>query len=186
MNFPTAMKTVIKKSFTTKGRATPSEYWWWQLFFILLYFISTYSLISSKILKLQIHNNILSFLFNVLYLLTALFFIPTISVSIRRMHDVGKNGGWSLLYAIPAFLVLLPIIGLAMSFLHIDIILLPLAYVIFYIFSGVNLKNLAFLDALVLSSIIIFWLFSMAQSQPHDNQYGSNPNAQTDEIENKE
>ncbi|MBO4575672.1 MAG: DUF805 domain-containing protein [Neisseriaceae bacterium] len=189
MNFPTAIKTVIKKSFTKKGRATPSEYWWWQLFFILLYFISTYSLINSKILKLQIHNNTLSFLFNILYLLTALFFIPTISVSIRRMHDVGKNGWWSLLYAIPAFLILLRIIGLAMSFLHIEIILLPLSYAIFYIFSivfGGNLKNLAFLDFFVWFPIIIFWLLCVPESQPHDNQYGSNPNAQADTIEDKE
>lgn len=69
-----------------KGRARRREFW----HFFLANFI-TYLVLSVVEVELGIAY----------YLTTAFLvfiFIPTISVTVRRFHDLGKSGKWALLY----------------------------------------------------------------------------------------
>ena len=86
MDFMTAVSTCFKKYATFSGRARRSEYWY---FFLFSCVVST---ALSLIFKTQ---TLPSALFSLLTLM------PTLAVSWRRMHDIGKAGAWSLIMLIP-------------------------------------------------------------------------------------
>ncbi len=68
------------------GRATRPEFWW---FIAFIFLVDVLSAILDGILGIGFISS-LSFL---------VLLLPTISVSVRRMHDVGKSG-WFLLVPI--------------------------------------------------------------------------------------
>lgn len=83
MKFMDAVKTCFTKYIDVNGRASRSEYWWFVLFIFIVNFVAY--LISPK-----------------LYTVTALiFFCPSISVMVRRLHDDDMSGWWALLCLIP-------------------------------------------------------------------------------------
>ena len=103
ISFSVAVKNGFKKAFDFKGCATRAEYWWWQLFCLLIRLpfalLLSYLLVSNlKFDPLAIHI--------ILLLIEALLFIPSLSVLIRRLHDVGQS--WTLL-----LWCFIPILGIA-------------------------------------------------------------------------
>ena len=92
MIFKEAIDSVlIKNYFTFKGRATRSEYWWFVLF-------SSVSMMVASIFEVIVVGTFQGERFdpdNFYPYLTLLYicflFIPTLSVSVRRFHDVGKT-----------------------------------------------------------------------------------------------
>ena len=86
-----------KKAFDFKGRSTRSEYWWAYLANIIIYFLLAILVgISSAI------DETLGLLFNLIYVLYSLGqFIPSISIIIRRVRDVGKGWQWIFINLIP-------------------------------------------------------------------------------------
>ena len=88
------------KSFEFKGRSTRSEYWWAYLANIIIYFLLAIFIgISSAI------NETLGLFFNLIYILYSVGqFIPSISICIRRVRDMGKSWQW-------IFINLIPIVG---------------------------------------------------------------------------
>jgi uncharacterized membrane protein YhaH (DUF805 family) len=81
-----------------QGRASRSAFWWWVLFQIIVESV-------AAILDYAIFSNL-----GVFYGLTALaLLLPSLSVSIRRLHDTDRTGWWLLIYLIPVigFIVLL-------------------------------------------------------------------------------
>lgn len=90
VSFGKAITLYFKNYVNFKGRASKSEYWWVILFNMiinaLLYIISY---------NLPILGDALS------SLTTAAFLIPSISLSIRRLHDVGKKGTYCFMGLIP-------------------------------------------------------------------------------------
>ena len=92
----------LKNYANFSGRARRKEYW----FFILVQFgvILIASVIDSIIFKKP----------SVLYMLTALaLFIPSLAVSVRRLHDIGKSGWWYLICLIPLIGAILLIVWFA-------------------------------------------------------------------------
>ena len=82
---------VLKKYSVFEGRAGRKEFWMFVLFNIVI----------SAVLALV--DNVLGLYFlNALYALLVL--IPSLAVSVRRLHDIGRSGWWNLI-------VLLPLIG---------------------------------------------------------------------------
>ena len=74
MSFTESVKTVLFQKYATfKGRASRSEYWWFALFMFLTGFIGLVSEIVNGIISL-------------------LILIPSISVGVRRLHDINKSG----------------------------------------------------------------------------------------------
>ena len=93
---------VLKKYAVFNGRARRKEYWMFTLFniiFAILAVILDY-LLGTTIIELGTGIEGLGYgLFYILYALAVL--IPGLAVSVRRLHDIGKNGWMLLLYLIP-------------------------------------------------------------------------------------
>lgn len=85
--------TVLKNYAVFKGRSGRAEFWYFVLFNFI---VSVVLSIISSIIGDQ--KNILGNLYSLAV------FVPSLAVSMRRLHDIGKSGWWTLLG-------LLPIIG---------------------------------------------------------------------------
>ena len=76
-----------------KGRANQSEFWYFELFYLLIgtifYFIDVSYLGYDPLDKTSI--GVLQPIFGLLVL------IPSLSLTVRRLHDVNKNG-WNILW----------------------------------------------------------------------------------------
>lgn len=91
MGFVDAVKSVFTHYVTFSGRARRSEYWYFYLFTIL---------VSAAISVLSLMSEDLGSIVNRVYTLAV--FLPTLAVTIRRLHDVGKSG-WNLLWILTGF-----------------------------------------------------------------------------------
>lgn len=74
----------LKKYADFKGRARRSEYWYFVLFVFIIAIVVG---ILSVLIKLPILYTI--FILSII--------VPGIAVAVRRMHDVGKSGWYSLI-----------------------------------------------------------------------------------------
>jgi len=83
MTFTESIQTCFKKYAEFNGRATRSEFWWWVLFTFL--FSAFLQLLSQKL------GSIFSLA----------VFLPSIAVTSRRLHDIGRSGWWQLIGLIP-------------------------------------------------------------------------------------
>ena len=100
MGFVDALTTVFRNRCYLFGRASRSEYWWSDVISIALQIIGIVGAIALGSI-----NESLGVLFG-LVAFAGIFalLIPSLSVSVRRLHDTGKSG-WMLL------IILIPCIG---------------------------------------------------------------------------
>ena len=106
MNFIQSLSTCMRKYVTFSGRATRSEFWWFYLFTVLVNLAATLQISSfvSFLLESQdmtAHESTY-FLNNffVLYLSTItslILLLPSVAVTSRRLHDIGRSGWWILI-----------------------------------------------------------------------------------------
>ena len=92
--FYTAIKSCFLKYSTFKGRATRSEYWLWVLFTAIagILFVILDNILGTLIItKAGEPLGILNLIFRISVLL------PSIAVSVRRLHDVNRSGWWILI-----------------------------------------------------------------------------------------
>ena len=89
MTFTQAIQSVFSQYATFSGRARRSEYW----FFVLFNYV-----ISAALGFLGRYMFLFSILSG-LYSLAVL--IPSLAVTWRRLHDIGKGGGWYLFILVP-------------------------------------------------------------------------------------
>ena len=85
----------LKRYATFSGRSQRAEYWYFTLFYIVGIFILTIIDMMIGTFNEAAGIGILSgsFLFS--------HFIPSLAVSIRRLHDINKTGWWYLINIIP-------------------------------------------------------------------------------------
>ena len=90
---------VLKKYAEFNGRARRKEYW----MFVLFNTIVAFSIVLLGLILSGISNNdsILSIFIGVYVLYLLAVIIPSISVGVRRLHDIGKSGWWMLISFIP-------------------------------------------------------------------------------------
>lgn len=82
-------KKVIKNTFNYQGRARRKEYWY-------------YILIASIIILIGFTlDGILDTPDTLSGLAGFILFFPSLAVTIRRLHDIGRSGWWYLVSAIP-------------------------------------------------------------------------------------
>ena len=79
------------------GRARRSEYWYFALFNVLISIIITVVLTWIEVLAGG--SGLIAL--GVSYAYNLAVAIPTLAVSVRRLHDVGKSGWFYLIYFIP-------------------------------------------------------------------------------------
>lgn len=84
-DFVGAIKTCISKYVDFNGRAGRPEFWWWTLLVFLL-------------------TGVLAFQPWVSSILSAAVLLPNLAVTWRRLHDIGKAGGYF-------FIGLIPVVG---------------------------------------------------------------------------
>ena len=84
---------VLKKYAVFQGRARRKEYWYFSLFNLIFILLLTWidALSNSN------PNDVGPL--PLIYLLAML--IPSLAVTVRRLHDINKSGWWILLYFIP-------------------------------------------------------------------------------------
>ena len=73
-----------------KGRARRSEYWWFQLFLVILMIV--FMAVDTMVLNYTLDDTFTPLL-SVFEVLT---FLPALSVTTRRLHDVGMSGWYQL------------------------------------------------------------------------------------------
>ena len=96
MSFFDAVASAFRRYFDFSSRSSRSEFWWFFLFCVLLYLL-TFSLTINELGQLD-ENNPEDFLSKALTSWFGLAFIftliPSISVSVRRFHDINMSGWW--------------------------------------------------------------------------------------------
>lgn len=91
MGFISVYTSTLKRYVDFKGRSNRAEFWT---------FILINSIISAILVKLvgfasPMAGQVVSGIFSLLVLM------PTIGVAVRRMHDLGKGGGWVCITFVP-------------------------------------------------------------------------------------
>ena len=90
MNFKNAIKTCLKDKYANfKGRASRSEFWFFYLFLAIGYAIS----ISTIFISIKLFIGTIS-------IFALAMIIPSIAVTVRRLHDINKSG-WFILLPLP-------------------------------------------------------------------------------------
>lgn len=173
-NFWQQFKVALKKIFIMRGRATRMEYWG---FYIFIYIFSICISIPLSVIQviLMTESQALNYgehfleanfwsspagtLQLIQFAFSFLLYIPTISVGVRRLHDIGRSGWWMwAMYLLPV-LTIIPIIGLINKSINIPTGL-------------ITTLILAFISFAV--SIVVL-IFMLTDSQKGRNKYGASP-----------
>ena len=102
LSLPTAVATCFSKYTTFSGRAPRSEYWWFYLFGLIC---ALAGLVVDVGLGVPIVDGRGEFTGGpVFWLVILALFLPYLSVSIRRMHDIDRSGWW-------VFIPIIPVVG---------------------------------------------------------------------------
>ena len=135
---------VMRNYVQFNGRARRKEYWMFTLFNTLFYFLAT---IIDGALGLVAGLSIIYYL---------VVLIPSLSVAVRRLHDVGKSGWFLLLGVVASF------IGGSLLFIF------P---------TNVGVATVAGGLMGIMSIIFGIWIFILfcSNSKPGENKYGPNP-----------
>ncbi|MPY71564.1 MAG: DUF805 domain-containing protein [Alphaproteobacteria bacterium] len=93
MGFGGAVAAVFRHYAQFSGRSRRAEYWYFYLFCVL---VSIGLDILSRVLA---PADLLAQLVQLIFALATL--IPSISVGVRRLHDIDRTGWWMLLWLVP-------------------------------------------------------------------------------------
>jgi uncharacterized membrane protein YhaH (DUF805 family) len=92
MDISEAVKTVLQRKYADfNGRAARPEFWWFLLFNVIV-------LAILSVVDAVVFGSGKQFL-AILYDLAVL--IPSLAVSVRRLHDKDKSGWWVLIALVP-------------------------------------------------------------------------------------
>jgi uncharacterized membrane protein YhaH (DUF805 family) len=93
--------TPFKKFANFRGRASRAEYWGFYFVNTALFILIALAYETFKIQLLQI--NLFPFLVVSSFIYGCLMLIPSISLNVRRLHDIGLSGWYIVCYIIPIF-----------------------------------------------------------------------------------
>ena len=154
MGFNEAVKTCFAKYLVLEGRAGRAEFWWFLLAVILAGALAS---VLDALAYDTAPDDI--GLVGILVLLVTL--IPSVTVTVRRLHDTGRSGYWYVLFLCAPILMIL---------LSIPMILLSEVFSL----EAIGALGLLFLFSL-LALFIWFICWMAAPSEPRANRYGPNP-----------
>jgi len=87
--------TALKNYAVFSGRARRAEYWYFALFYLIFYAVAAIVDVMTGSFDRASGIGICT------GILTLAFLIPSLSVSVRRLHDTGRTGWWLLIAFIP-------------------------------------------------------------------------------------
>lgn len=168
-------KVALKKSFVMRGRATRMEYWGFYIFCYVINMIVTMPLYVLQLLAMtpkqlssedELYYLEASFWSSpagviqiIIFGVSLVFAIPSITAAVRRLHDIGKSGWWFAAVYIAPLLSLVPLIMIVDNPHNIA---LPLILVLICLGATV-----------VLGIMLLVYLFT--DSQKGRNRYGASP-----------
>ena len=142
-----------KHYFDFKGRARRSEFWMFiGVNCMIQYCLSVFNIIGNNI------NTTAQLVVAIIYILYSLaVFIPSVAVTVRRLHDIGESGWWFVIYILLAvvFAFILGVLSINPNTFFAKIVVI---YAII----------------LLITSLLLYAIM-LKDSQPGDNQWGSNP-----------
>ncbi len=94
MNMSEAVKSVFNNYATFTGRSARSEYWFFVLFTIII--SAVLAVVDVAVFRSRMGG---VGVLGAIWSLAAL--IPSLAVSVRRLHDMAKSGWWLLIAFIP-------------------------------------------------------------------------------------
>jgi uncharacterized membrane protein YhaH (DUF805 family) len=114
MGFSEAIGLGYRQYFRLRGRATRPEYWYFILFITLSNIGGQVFLLMSKHPALGVGLRLVLDLISLVFSLTALSAsIPAAVLQVRRLHDIGRSGWWTLLQlAVLVFGLAILVVGL--------------------------------------------------------------------------
>jgi len=98
--------TVVKKYAVFQGRARRAEYWYYALFYTLFYILLIIIDYAAVLMITESNSLLLRWIRFLCVLIYLAFFLPSLGVLVRRLHDVDRRGWWCLV----------PIYGLVLLF----------------------------------------------------------------------
>ncbi len=161
MNFNDSVKSVFNNYSNFKGRARRSEYWWFVLFTVIVNFV------------LSMLPSIVGNLFSVA------IFIPSLAVLIRRLHDTGKSGWFSLIIYLPLF-IFIGFFVYVFSKVGLENLKNPDPEIIKNAIGSNSLMFLGLFGILFLIAAIYMLVLLCTDSQSGENEYGANPKTPID------
>jgi uncharacterized membrane protein YhaH (DUF805 family) len=93
MNLAGAIESGFRRYVDFNGRSSRSEYWYWTLFTAIFGFVLGF---FRGILVAVAHGETSTSMaiLVVSYLVDLAFFLPSLAVFVRRMHDTNRSGWW--------------------------------------------------------------------------------------------
>jgi len=86
----------LKKYADFGGRASRSEFW------VFLLFVTTITVAAHYVDRMEGRDVTMAMNMGIVELsMTLLFLLPTISAGVRRLHDTGRSGWWTMLIYLP-------------------------------------------------------------------------------------
>lgn len=164
MPFPDAIKSCLRQYVGFAGRATRAEYWWWVLGIVVMH-----------ILLSTLDGIIFGFEPDSVRLLDPVFglatLLPSLAVTARRLHDIGRTGWWQLAWIVLGILGVIPLV--------VAVVLAFLGGVSWAAAIGQALVGLVISLAIWIGLVVwqIWWLASQGQAGP--NRHGADPRALT-------
>jgi uncharacterized membrane protein YhaH (DUF805 family) len=105
ISFGGAIARGFKKYATFTGRASRSEYWWWALFTFVVYLVLGLITFAIGTATSRDGGRTPGLLAIPLIIVFAVFFlgiiVPTLALTVRRLHDAGYSGLFALLLLLP-------------------------------------------------------------------------------------
>ncbi|MEA3492424.1 MAG: DUF805 domain-containing protein [Campylobacterota bacterium] len=109
------METIKQRYAQFDGRASRSEFWYFALFSLIISIALgildgvlgtaySYEVVTNTIATATVESTEMTVTQTIGYMQTLyslLILIPSIAVSIRRLHDIGKSGWWLLIAIVP-------------------------------------------------------------------------------------
>lgn len=139
MTFTESIKVCFQKYIDFSGRASRSEYWWFFLFTLIVRVATFWIPFLGAVIALAL-------------------LLPSLTVTVRRLHDTNRTGWW----------VLLPI-GLALGGAVAGVVLT---------FAGLTALGIALVALGSIVGFVVLVVFLVQPGDPNENQYGLNPQPQ--------
>ena len=90
-----AYKTVVFENYANfNGRAARPEYWWFALASLIIY-------VGMAVLSLVLSSMVGEFGLGIIVIYWVATILPSLAVSVRRLHDIDKSAWWLLIGLIP-------------------------------------------------------------------------------------
>jgi uncharacterized membrane protein YhaH (DUF805 family) len=160
VSFEAAIKSVLRQYATFRGRAARSEFWYWYLFTVLVNIVTT---VVDKLTDATIGFSFVGSIVSLGLL------VPTLAVSVRRLHDSNLSGWWLLLPAGAG------VAGVVLFFGGLAVIVAPAFFD--NVPEGSGLAPALFVGAglMLLVGVLLGLVLMLRRSTPGTNRFGPHP-----------